>query len=43
MGVLDRIALGQGLEATMHGVHDARPAHIASDHFPVRADLRRAA
>lgn len=39
MGALDRIALGDGLEATAHGVYDARPAHIASDHLPVWADL----
>ena len=39
MGALDRIALGRGLAATAHGVYDARPAHIASDHLPVWADL----
>ncbi len=43
LGALDRIALGQGVEATTHGVHEDRPAHIASDHLPVWADLRRAA
>lgn len=43
LGALDRIALGQGVEARAHGVHDARPAHIASDHLPVWADLHRAA
>ena len=43
LGALDRIALGAGLEAVGHGVHDERPAHIASDHLPVWADLRRAA
>lgn len=43
LGALDRIALGQGLQAMAHGVHDARPAHIASDHLPVWADLQRAA
>ena len=39
LGALDRIALGAGLEAVVHGVHDARPAHIASDHLPIWADL----
>ncbi|EEE36278.1 endonuclease/exonuclease/phosphatase family protein [Rhodobacteraceae bacterium KLH11] len=43
LGALDRIAVGQGLEAALHGVHNARPAHIASDHLPVWADLRRVA
>lgn len=43
LGALDRIALGEGLEAVLHGVHSARPAHIASDHLPVWADLRRVA
>nr|WP_321252524.1 endonuclease/exonuclease/phosphatase family protein [uncultured Ruegeria sp.] len=42
LGALDRIALGGGLEAMLHGVHNARPAHIASDHLPVWADLRSA-
>ncbi|WP_170587015.1 endonuclease/exonuclease/phosphatase family protein [Ruegeria arenilitoris] len=40
LGALDRIALGGGLEALAHGVHGERPAHIASDHLPVWADLR---
>ncbi|AVO39529.1 endonuclease/exonuclease/phosphatase family protein [Pukyongiella litopenaei] len=39
VGPLDRIALGPGLAARDHGVHGARPAHIASDHLPVWADL----
>ena len=39
LGALDRIALGEGLEAISHGVYAARPAHIASDHLPVWADL----
>lgn len=39
MGALDRIALGAGLGATAHGVYSARPAHIASDHLPIWADL----
>lgn len=43
LGALDRIALGAGVRATAHGVHDARPAHIASDHLPVWADLARVA
>lgn len=41
LGALDRIALGHGVEALDHGVHEDRPAHIASDHLPVWADLRR--
>ncbi len=43
MGALDRIALGGGLMAAAHGVYGARPAHIASDHLPVWADLVAAA
>lgn len=39
VGALDRIALGPGLAAVAHGVHAERPAHIASDHLPVWADL----
>ncbi|MFC3615809.1 endonuclease/exonuclease/phosphatase family protein [Lutimaribacter marinistellae] len=42
VGALDRIALSPGLAAAAHGVHEARPAHIASDHLPVWADLERA-
>ncbi|GGH19597.1 Metal-dependent hydrolase, endonuclease/exonuclease/phosphatase family [Cribrihabitans marinus] len=42
VGPLDRIALGAGLAASAHGVHSERPAHIASDHLPVWADLRAA-
>lgn len=40
MGALDRIAIGRGLTVTGHGVYSERPAHIASDHLPVWADLR---
>ncbi|CUH89010.1 Endonuclease/Exonuclease/phosphatase family protein [Phaeobacter sp. CECT 5382] len=36
---LDRIALSEGLQAAQAGVHSAQPAHIASDHLPVWADL----
>ena len=39
MGALDRIALGPGLTEARHGVHADRPAHIASDHLPIWADL----
>lgn len=39
VGPLDRIALGPGLAAAGHGVHGVRPAHIASDHLPVWADI----
>ncbi|MEY8838262.1 endonuclease/exonuclease/phosphatase family protein [Cribrihabitans sp. XS_ASV171] len=42
IGVLDRIALGPELAAAAQGVHEARPAHIASDHLPVWVDLERA-
>jgi endonuclease/exonuclease/phosphatase family metal-dependent hydrolase len=41
MGALDRIALGAGLNAADHGVFSEQPAHIASDHLPVWADLQR--
>ncbi|WP_372573149.1 endonuclease/exonuclease/phosphatase family protein [Ruegeria jejuensis] len=41
LGPLDRIALGPELEAVRHEVYADRPAHIASDHLPVWADLRR--
>ena len=41
LGALDRIALGQGIMATDHGTHSDRPAHVASDHLPVWADLQR--
>lgn len=40
IGPLDRIAVGKGLSTAAHGVHAERPAHIASDHLPVWADLR---
>lgn len=45
LGSLDRIALdhvaqAQGLGVVRHGVYDAQPAHIASDHLPVWADLQ---
>jgi len=44
LGALDRIALDQtaltqGLALAQHGVYDARPAQIASDHLPVWVDL----
>lgn len=39
LGPLDRIALSEGLEAARHGVHLEQPAHIASDHLPVWADV----
>jgi endonuclease/exonuclease/phosphatase family metal-dependent hydrolase len=39
LAALDRIALGKGLTATRSGVHLAQPAHIASDHLPIWADL----
>lgn len=41
LGALDRIAHSDGLEAVRTGAHRAQPAHIASDHLPVWADLRR--
>lgn len=37
---LDRIALGAGLRFAKGGVHTAQPAHIASDHLPVWADVQ---
>lgn len=43
LGALDRIALGQGIRAAGHGVHSERPAHVASDHLPIWADLQRIA
>lgn len=42
MGPLDRIALGPGLGTDGHGVYAERPAHVASDHLPVWADLTSA-
>lgn len=42
IGALDRMAVSKGLQVTAHGVYRDRPAHIASDHLPVWADLRRA-
>lgn len=36
---LDRIALSPELTAQGTGVHTGRPAHIASDHLPVWADV----
>ncbi len=39
VGPLDRIALSAGLVALQHGVYGERPAHIASDHLPIWADL----
>jgi len=41
LGALDRFALSAGLVAERHGVHAERPAHIASDHLPIWADLSR--
>ncbi|MFC3117705.1 endonuclease/exonuclease/phosphatase family protein [Jhaorihella thermophila] len=38
-GALDRIAHSEGLAVRAFGVHDARPAHIASDHLPIWADI----
>lgn len=40
LGALDRMALGAGLRAARHGVYSERPAHIASDHLPIWADLQ---
>lgn len=40
LGALDRIALGQGITALDYGAHQDRPAHIASDHLPIWADLQ---
>jgi endonuclease/exonuclease/phosphatase family metal-dependent hydrolase len=37
---LDRVAQAQGLAVAQHGVYDAQPAQIASDHLPVWADLQ---
>jgi endonuclease/exonuclease/phosphatase family metal-dependent hydrolase len=42
VAALDRFALSPGLTATACGTHSARPAHIASDHLPVWADIARA-
>ncbi|WP_052248868.1 endonuclease/exonuclease/phosphatase family protein [Leisingera sp. ANG-Vp] len=42
LGALDRIAHCRRLTAVAHGVHVRRPAHIASDHLPVWADLQLA-
>ncbi|MFC6686905.1 endonuclease/exonuclease/phosphatase family protein [Jhaorihella thermophila] len=39
VGALDRIAHSEGLAVRAFGVHDARPAHIASDHLPIWADI----
>ncbi|MEY8799699.1 endonuclease/exonuclease/phosphatase family protein [Leisingera sp. XS_AS12] len=40
LGALDRIAHCHRLKAVAHGVHGARPAHVASDHLPVWADFQ---
>ncbi len=40
MAALDRVALGPGLHLRDAGVHRVAPAHIASDHLPVWADIR---
>jgi len=39
IGALDRIAVSRGLRVVESGVYRARPAHVASDHLPVWADL----
>ncbi len=41
LGALDRIAHSAGLRVSGHGVFAEQPAHIASDHLPVWADLQR--
>lgn len=41
LGALDRIAHSAGLRVAGHGVFTEQPAHIASDHLPVWADLQR--
>ncbi len=41
VGRLDRIAHSAELEVAATGVHSDKPAHIASDHLPVWADLTR--
>ncbi|TNF57542.1 MAG: endonuclease [Rhodobacteraceae bacterium] len=38
---LDRIAVSGGLAVGGHGAWTAQPAHVASDHLPVWADLKR--
>ena len=42
LGALDRIAVSPELQPVAHGVFNDRPAHIASDHLPVWADLETA-
>ncbi|MVO14234.1 endonuclease/exonuclease/phosphatase family protein [Parasedimentitalea huanghaiensis] len=42
IGALDRMAVSKQLSVAAHGVYRDRPAHIASDHLPVWADLSRA-
>jgi len=42
IGALDRMAVSKELQVAAHGVYRDRPAHIASDHLPVWADLCRA-
>lgn len=39
VGALDRIAVSDGLTVGDSGVFSERPAHIASDHLPIWADL----
>lgn len=39
IAALDRIALSPDLSAVASGAHNARPAHIASDHLPIWADI----
>ena len=41
VGRLDRIAHCAQLDVAATGVHRAKPAHIASDHLPVWADVTR--
>lgn len=39
IGALDRIAVSDGLRVGANGVFSERPAHIASDHLPIWADI----
>ena len=40
VGSLDRVLVGQGLHLIDAGVYRTAPAHIASDHLPIWANLR---
>ena len=40
VGSLDRILVGQGLHLIDAGVYRTAPAHVASDHLPIWANLR---